>query len=109
MRDNITDILAFLAVARERSFTRAAAKGWAYTHQNPEKAVDLLVKAYPNLDRDAELDWVAGGFGSKKGKTRIQNDLAGPGATSRLIQLLNGSVAATSRAILSPSTIVCSS
>ena len=33
----------------------------------------------------------------------------GPGATSRLIQLLNGSVAATSRAILSPSTIVCSS
>ena len=37
-------------------FTRAAAKGWQYTHQNPEKAVDLLVKAYPNLDRDAELD-----------------------------------------------------
>jgi len=37
-------------------FTRAAAKGWAYAHQNPEKAVDLLVKAYPNLDRDAELD-----------------------------------------------------
>src|SRR3954468_9360629 len=26
MRDNITDILAFLAVARERSFTKAAAK-----------------------------------------------------------------------------------
>ncbi|PYN75629.1 MAG: nitrate ABC transporter substrate-binding protein [Candidatus Rokuibacteriota bacterium] len=37
-------------------FTRAAARGWQYTHQNPEKAVDLLVKAYPNLDRDAELD-----------------------------------------------------
>jgi len=37
-------------------FTRAAAKGWAYAHQNPEKAVDILVKAYPNLDRDAELD-----------------------------------------------------
>jgi Fe-S cluster assembly protein SufD len=36
------------------------------------------------VDRDAELDWVAGGFGSKKGKTRIQNDLAGPGATSRV-------------------------
>ncbi len=36
------------------------------------------------LDRDAELDWVAGGFGSKSGKTRIQNDLAGPGATSRV-------------------------
>jgi Fe-S cluster assembly protein SufD len=36
------------------------------------------------VDRDAELDWVAGGFGSKKGKTRIQNDLAGTGATSRV-------------------------
>src|SRR4029079_9599787 len=36
------------------------------------------------VDRDAELDWVAGGFGSKKGKTRIQNDLAGSGATSRV-------------------------
>ena len=36
------------------------------------------------VDRDAELDWVAGGFGSKKGKTRIQNDLAGAGATSRV-------------------------
>jgi Fe-S cluster assembly protein SufD len=34
--------------------------------------------------RDAELDWVAGGFGSKKGKIRIENDLAGQGATSRV-------------------------
>jgi NitT/TauT family transport system substrate-binding protein len=38
------------------AFTRAAAKGWQYTHQNPEKAVDLLVKAYPNLNREAELE-----------------------------------------------------
>jgi Fe-S cluster assembly protein SufD len=36
------------------------------------------------VERDAELDWVAGGFGSKKGKTRIENDLAGEGATSRV-------------------------
>jgi Fe-S cluster assembly protein SufD len=36
------------------------------------------------VERDAELDWVAGGFGSKRGKTRIQNDLNGPGATSRV-------------------------
>ena len=39
---------------------------------------------HAHVGRDAELDWVAGGFGSKKGKTRIQNDLAGPGATSRV-------------------------
>jgi Fe-S cluster assembly protein SufD len=37
-----------------------------------------------SVERDAELDWVAGGFGSKKGKTRIENDLAGEGATSRV-------------------------
>jgi Fe-S cluster assembly protein SufD len=36
------------------------------------------------VERDAELDWVAGGFGSMKGKTRIENDLAGQGATSRV-------------------------
>jgi Fe-S cluster assembly protein SufD len=39
---------------------------------------------HARVDRDAELDWVAGGFGSAKGKVRIQNDLAGPGATSRV-------------------------
>ena len=38
------------------AFTRATAKGWQYVHQNPEKAVDLLVKAYPNLNREAELE-----------------------------------------------------
>ncbi|HVP75621.1 MAG TPA: Fe-S cluster assembly protein SufD [Gaiellaceae bacterium] len=39
---------------------------------------------HARVERDAELDWVAGGFGSKKGKTRIQNDLSGQGATSRV-------------------------
>jgi Fe-S cluster assembly protein SufD len=39
---------------------------------------------HARVGRDAELDWVAGGFGSKKGKTWIQNDLAGRGATSRV-------------------------
>ena len=39
---------------------------------------------HARVERDAELDWVAGGFGSKRGKIRIQNDLAGPGATSRV-------------------------
>ncbi|HZR91139.1 MAG TPA: Fe-S cluster assembly protein SufD [Gaiellaceae bacterium] len=39
---------------------------------------------HARVERDAELDWVAGGFGSRKGKVRIHNDLAGPGATSRV-------------------------
>ena len=36
------------------------------------------------VGRDAELDWVAGGFGSHRGKVRIHNDLSGQGATSRV-------------------------
>ena len=39
---------------------------------------------HARVERDAELDWVAGGFGSRKGKVWIQNDLVGPGATSRV-------------------------
>jgi Fe-S cluster assembly protein SufD len=39
---------------------------------------------HARVGRDAELDWVAGGFGSRKGKVWIQNDLAGQGATSRV-------------------------
>lgn len=39
---------------------------------------------HARVERDAELDWVTGGFGSAKGKVRIQNDLAGQGATSRV-------------------------
>ena len=36
------------------------------------------------MERDAELDWVEGGFGSARGKVWIQNDLADRGATSRV-------------------------
>src|SRR5581483_11829834 len=36
------------------------------------------------LQRDSELDWVLGGFGSKWGKVWIENDLVGEGATSRV-------------------------
>ncbi len=39
---------------------------------------------HARVERDAELDWVAGGFGSRRGKVWIQNDLAGQGATSRV-------------------------
>jgi Fe-S cluster assembly protein SufD len=52
--------------------------------QNLSRETWHFASHHARVDRDAELDWVAGGFGSKKGKTRIQNDLAGPGATSRV-------------------------
>lgn len=52
--------------------------------QNLSKETWHFAAHHARVERDAELDWVAGGFGSKRGKTRIQNDLNGPGATSRV-------------------------
>jgi len=52
--------------------------------QNLSKETWHFASHHARVERDAELDWVAGGFGSKKGKTRIQNDLNGRGATSRV-------------------------
>jgi NitT/TauT family transport system substrate-binding protein len=37
-------------------FLRATSKGWAFARGEPEKAVDLLVKEFPNLDRADEID-----------------------------------------------------
>jgi Fe-S cluster assembly protein SufD len=52
--------------------------------QNLSQETWHFASHHARVGHDAELDWVAGGFGSKKGKIRIQNDLAGPGATSRV-------------------------
>jgi len=52
--------------------------------QNLSRETWHFASHHGTVGRDAELDWVAGGFGSKKGKIRIQNDLAGQGATSRV-------------------------
>jgi Fe-S cluster assembly protein SufD len=52
--------------------------------QNLSRETWHFATHHARVERDAELDWVAGGFGSKRGKTRIQNDLAGQGATSRV-------------------------
>jgi Fe-S cluster assembly protein SufD len=52
--------------------------------QNLSRETWHFASHHARVARDAELDWVAGGFGSKRGKVRIQNDLSGPGATSRV-------------------------
>jgi Fe-S cluster assembly protein SufD len=52
--------------------------------QNLSRETWHFATHHARVERDAELDWVAGGFGSKKGKVRIQNDLAGEGAASRV-------------------------
>jgi Fe-S cluster assembly protein SufD len=65
-------------------FVEQGAKLEYVSLQNLSRETWHFATHHARVDRDAELDWVAGGFGSKKGKIRIQNDLAGPGATSRV-------------------------
>jgi Fe-S cluster assembly protein SufD len=65
-------------------FVEQAAKLEYVSIQNLSRETWHFASHHARVERDAELDWVAGGFGSKKGKIRIQNDLNGPGATSRV-------------------------
>jgi Fe-S cluster assembly protein SufD len=65
-------------------FVEPAAKLEYVSLQNLSRETWHFASHHARVERDAELDWVAGGFGSKKGKTRIQNDLSGRGATSRV-------------------------
>ncbi len=65
-------------------FVGQAAKVEYVSLQNLARETWHFASQRARVGRDAELDWVAGGFGSKKGKVRIENDLAGQGATSRV-------------------------
>src|SRR2546421_4491783 len=65
-------------------FVEPAAKLEYVSLQNLSRETWHFASHHARVERDAELDWVAGGFGSKKGKTRIQNDLSGRGATPRV-------------------------
>src|ERR687886_135412 len=65
-------------------FVEQGAKLEYVSLQNLSRETWHFASHHAHVGRDAELDWVAGGFGSKKGKTRIRNDLAGQGATSRV-------------------------
>jgi|SRR5436190_5556086 len=70
--------------AAEEFFLGPGSK-FEYVHvQNLSRETWHFASHHARVERDAELDWVAGGFGSKKGKVRIQNDLAGEGGTSRV-------------------------
>jgi Fe-S cluster assembly protein SufD len=65
-------------------FVEEAAKLEYVSLQNLSRETWHFASQHARVERDAELDWVTGGFGSKKGKVRIQNDLAGEGATSQV-------------------------
>jgi Fe-S cluster assembly protein SufD len=65
-------------------FVRPAAKIEYVSIQNLSRETWHFGRHKAWLERDSELDWVIGGFGSKRGKVWIENDLAGSGATSRV-------------------------
>jgi Fe-S cluster assembly protein SufD len=77
------DLAAYSNAAVEL-FVERGAKLEYVSLQNLSRETWHFATHHARVEQDAELDWVAGGFGSKKGKTRIQNDLAGQGATSRV-------------------------
>ncbi len=76
--------LAGYSNAVSELFVGQAAKLEYVSIQNLSRATWHFATHHARVERDAELDGVIGGFGSKKGKTWIQNDLAGPGAQSRV-------------------------
>ena len=63
---------------------RDGAKAEIVNVQRLSQKAWLFASCHARVDRDAELDWVEGGFGSARGKVWIQNDLADRGATSRV-------------------------
>jgi Fe-S cluster assembly protein SufD len=65
-------------------FVEQAARLEYVSLQNLSRETWHFASHRARVERDAELDWVAGGFGSKKGKVWIENDLSGQGATSRV-------------------------
>src|SRR3954453_13114503 len=65
-------------------FVEQAAKFEYVSLQNLSQQTWHFASHHARVERDAELDWVTAGFGSKRGRTRIQKDLAGQGATSRV-------------------------
>src|SRR6476619_2732698 len=65
-------------------FVEEGAKVEYVSVQNLSQQTWHFASHHARVERDAELDWVAGGFGSGGGKVWIQNDLAGQGATSRV-------------------------
>ena len=76
--------LASYSNAATELFVEQAAKLEYVSIQNLSRETWHFASHRAQVDRDAELEWVAGGFGSRSGKTRVQNDLVGPGASARV-------------------------
>ena len=77
------DMLAYTNAVVEL-FVEPNAKIEYVALQNLSKETWHFGRYRARLERDSELDWVIGGFGSKRGKVWVENDLVGEGATSRV-------------------------
>jgi Fe-S cluster assembly protein SufD len=82
--DSADEALSGYANAAVEIVVREGAKVEFVDVQNLSRRTWLFSSNHARVERDAELDWVEGGFGSAKGKVWIQNDLAEQGATSRV-------------------------
>jgi Fe-S cluster assembly protein SufD len=78
-----SDVVAYTNAVVEL-FVQPGAKLEYVSLQNLSRETWHFGRHRARLERNSELDWVIGGFGSKRGKVWVENDLVGPGATSRV-------------------------
>jgi Fe-S cluster assembly protein SufD len=77
------EIDALLNSVVELSVGQAATLRYVNTQDISEKAW-IFATQRAQVERDARLDWAALGFGSGRGKVRMETKLAGPGSEARV-------------------------
>jgi Fe-S cluster assembly protein SufD len=77
------DIDAILNSVVELSVGQAATLRYVNTQDISEQAW-IFATQRAQVERDARLDWAALGFGSARGKVRMETKLAGPGSEARV-------------------------
>ena len=77
------DVDALLNSVVELSVGQAATLRYVNTQDISERAW-IFATQRAQVDRDARLDWVALGFGSTRGRVRMETKLAGEGAGARV-------------------------
>jgi Fe-S cluster assembly protein SufD len=77
------DVDAMLNSVVELSVGQAATLRYVNTQDISEKAW-IFATQRAQVERDGRLDWAALGFGSARGKVRMETKLAGPGSEARV-------------------------
>ena len=77
------DVDALLNSVVELSVGQGATLRYVNTQDISEKAW-IFATQRAQVERDARLDWAALGFGSARGKVRMETKLAGPGSEARV-------------------------